>query len=46
MSQIESVGPATEVTRWLWKDEDVPEAIRHVVSGQGEPMAVFAVDLL
>ena len=28
-------------TRWLWKDEDVNHAIRYVVEGQGEPMAVF-----
>jgi REP element-mobilizing transposase RayT len=28
-------------TRWLWKDEDVREAIHYVVAEQGEPMAVF-----
>ncbi|MBS1825492.1 MAG: transposase [Acidobacteria bacterium] len=28
-------------TRWLWKDQDVREAIRYVVDEQGEPMAVF-----
>ena len=28
-------------TRWLWKDQDVEEAIRYVVEEQGEPMAVF-----
>jgi len=28
-------------TRWLWTDEDVSGAIRYVVEGQGEPMAVF-----
>jgi REP element-mobilizing transposase RayT len=28
-------------TRWLWKDEDVREAIRYVVEEQGEPMAVY-----
>jgi REP element-mobilizing transposase RayT len=28
-------------TRWLWKDEDVQEAVRYVVEGQGEAMAVF-----
>jgi REP element-mobilizing transposase RayT len=33
-------------TRWLWKDEDVQEAIRYVVSGQGEPMEVYLADLL
>jgi hypothetical protein len=32
-------------TRWLWKDEDVQEAIRYVVSGQGEPMEVYLADL-
>ena len=31
-------------TRWLWKDEDVQEAIRYVVSGQGEPMEVYRTD--
>ena len=31
-------------TRWLWKDEDVQEAIRYVVSGQGEPMEVYLTD--
>ncbi len=31
-------------TRWLWKDQDVREAIRYVVENQGEPMAVFVVD--
>lgn len=33
-------------TRWLWKDEDVREAIRYVVEEQGEPMAVFVADAL
>jgi hypothetical protein len=33
-------------TRWLWKDEDVQEAIRYVVSGQGEPMEVYLDELL
>ena len=33
-------------TRWLWKDEDVQEAIRYVVWGQGEPMEVYLGDLL
>ena len=28
-------------TRWLWKREDVAAAIRYVVDGQGDPMAVF-----
>ena len=32
-------------TRWLWRDEDVQEAIRYVVEGQGEPMAVFMGEL-
>jgi REP element-mobilizing transposase RayT len=32
-------------TRWLWKDEDVREAIRYVVEEQGEPMAVFLGDV-
>jgi hypothetical protein len=33
-------------TRWLWKDGEVREAIRYVVSGQGEPMEVFLSELL
>ena len=28
-------------TRWLWKPENVSNAIRYVVDKQGEPMAVF-----
>jgi hypothetical protein len=28
----------------LWKDQAVREAIRYVVEGQGEPMAVFVAD--
>ena len=32
--------------RWLWRDQDVQEAIRYIVDGQGEPMAVFVADLL
>jgi REP element-mobilizing transposase RayT len=27
--------------RWLWKDQDVRDAIRYVVDEQGEAMAVF-----
>ncbi len=33
-------------TRWLWKDEDVRNAIRYVVEEQGEPMAVFIAGVL
>ena len=33
-------------TRWLWKDDDVQDAIRYVVEEQGEPMAVFVADQL
>jgi REP element-mobilizing transposase RayT len=33
-------------TRWLWRDQDVQEAIRYVGDGQGEPMEVFVADLL
>jgi REP element-mobilizing transposase RayT len=32
-------------TRWLWRDDDVQEAIRYVVSGQGEPMEVYLGEL-
>ena len=31
-------------TRWLRKDDDVQEAIRYVVSRQGEPMEVYLRD--
>ena len=31
-------------TRWLLKDDDVQEAIRYVVYGQGEPMEVYLAD--
>ncbi len=31
-------------TRWLWKDQDVRDAMRYVVEEQGEPMAVFVGD--
>ena len=31
-------------TRWLWKDQDVHDAIRYVVDGQGEPMEVFIAE--
>jgi hypothetical protein len=31
-------------TRWLWKDEDVRQAIRYVIEEQGEPMALFVSD--
>ena len=31
-------------TRWLWKDEDVRQAIQYVVDEQGEPMAIFVVE--
>ena len=33
-------------TRWLWKDQDVQEAVRYVVEEQGDPMAVFSADVL
>jgi len=33
-------------TRWLWKDEDVLEAIRYVIWGQGELMEHYLADLL
>jgi REP element-mobilizing transposase RayT len=33
-------------TRWLWKDEDVQDAIRYVVSEQGEPMQVYLANLV
>ena len=32
-------------TRWLWKDQDVREALRYVIEEQGEPMAVFLADV-
>ena len=33
-------------TRWLWKDQDVRDAIRYVIDGQGEPMAVFTAEVV
>ncbi len=33
-------------TRWLWKDQDVREAIRYVIEEQGEPMAIFIGEVL
>jgi REP element-mobilizing transposase RayT len=32
-------------TRWLWKDQDVRDAIRYVVEEQGKPMAIFLGDV-
>ncbi len=32
-------------TRWLWKDDDVRDAIRYVVEEQGEAMAVFVGEM-
>ena len=31
-------------SRWWWRPENVSAAIRYVVEGQGEPMAVFVAD--
>lgn len=31
-------------TRWLWKDQDVRNAVRYVVEEQGEPMAMFVAE--
>ena len=28
-------------TRWLWKDEDVRQALQYVIEEQGDPMALF-----
>jgi REP element-mobilizing transposase RayT len=33
-------------TRWLWKDQDVWDAVRYVVEEQGERMAVFVANEL
>jgi REP element-mobilizing transposase RayT len=33
-------------TRWLWKDQDVREAIQYVIEEQGEPMALFVAGTL
>jgi REP element-mobilizing transposase RayT len=33
-------------TRWLWKDQQVRDAIRYVVEEQGEPMALFVAERL
>ncbi len=31
-------------TRWLWKDEDVRQAVEYVIGEQGEPMALFVAE--
>ena len=31
-------------TRWLWTKDDVNAAVKYVVEGQGEPMAVFLAE--
>jgi REP element-mobilizing transposase RayT len=33
-------------TRWLWKDEDLRQALQYVVEEQGEPMALFIAETL
>ena len=33
-------------TRWLWKDQDVQNAIQYVAEPQGEPMALFVAEAL
>ncbi len=33
-------------TRWLWKDEDVQQALQYVVEEQGEPLALFIAETL
>jgi REP element-mobilizing transposase RayT len=33
-------------TRWLWKDENVQQALQYVVEQQGEPMEVYLADPL
>jgi REP element-mobilizing transposase RayT len=33
-------------TLWLWKDENVHQAIKYVVEEQGEPMALFVAEEL
>ena len=33
-------------TRWLWKDEDLRQALKYVIDEQGEPMAVFVAEEL
>ena len=51
LNRLGAVGPDRKrwarhgSTRWLWKDQDVREAIRYVVEEQGEPMAVFLADV-
>ncbi|MEZ5353252.1 MAG: hypothetical protein R2762_11500 [Bryobacteraceae bacterium] len=32
-------------TRWMWKDQDVREAIRSVIEEQGGPITVFLGDV-
>ena len=50
LNQLGSDGPDRKrwarhgSTRWLWKDEDVRQALRYVIEEQGEPLALFAVE--
>lgn len=32
--------------RWLWKDDDLQQALQYVVEEQGEPMALFIAETL
>lgn len=31
-------------TRWLWKDQDVKDAMKYVIDEQGEPMELFVAE--
>lgn len=31
-------------TRWLWKDQDLKDAIEYVIDKQGEPMAMYIAE--
>jgi REP element-mobilizing transposase RayT len=33
-------------TRWLWKDQDVRQAVEYVIEAQGESMALFVAEEL
>ena len=32
-------------TRWLWRDEDLQQALQYVIEEQGEPMALFIAEI-
>ncbi len=50
LNRLENDGPDRKrwarhgSTRWLWKDEDLQQALQYVIEEQGEPMALFVAE--